>query len=457
MRADWDARACVDASYYVAFGRPGQDYEEFLSTADDILFTLREEYRRFPPGTDTRRLKALEVGCGPGRLLVPLSEHFGEIHGVDVSGGMVDLARKNLAAIPHAHVQQNCGSDLTAFADQSIDFCYSFAVFQHIPDKRVVWSYLREIRRVLKVGSLMKVQVNGLPQGLSPDQQLPPVSGWSTRAGALTSPLSLTRHTEPNTWSGVSFSPEEVAGFCIDNGLQLLAMDRFDTQYLWITARKCSKGWQPQPPSQPARIVRVTDTFTADTVVPCSGRFASASVWVLNLSEAADLNRLRVLIDGVAVAPCFIGKHTCKNPTQVNVYLPPELRSGIVPVQLLWLGEPISNTATMRVIGPGPLVPRIVSVTDAVNLMSNITIENRLIKVTVEEVNFESEDAVKEAASASIDGRPAEPLEVYCLDPLPRIFEIDVPVPQDVSAGTHRLTLQLGNRAFKPISIEIPE
>ena len=457
MRADWDTRAGIDASYYVAFGRPGQDYEEFLSTAGDILFTLREEYRRFPPGIDTRNLTALEVGCGPGRLLVPLSEDFGEIHGVDVSGGMVELARKNLAAVPNAHVQQNSGSDLTAFGDQSIDFCYSFAVFQHIPESQVVWSYLREICRVLKTGGLIKVQVNGLPQGRSPGPQRAPVSGWSVRAGALAAPLSRTRHTEPNTWSGVSFSPEEIADFCLDNGLQLLAMDRFDTQYLWITARKRAAAWQPQPPGEPARIVRVTDTFTADAVVPRSGRFASASVWVLDLSEEADLNHLRVLIDGEPVAPCFIGKHTRKNPTQVNVYLPPDLRSGIVPVQLSWQGEPISNTATMRVIGPGPLVPRVVTVTDAVNLMSNVTIENRRIKVTVEEVNLENEDEVREAATATIAGRPAGPLEVYCLDPLPRVFEIDIPVPPDVPPGPHHLTLQIAGRAFAPIPIEIPE
>ena len=111
----------------------------------------------------------------------------------------------------------------------------------------------------------------------------------------------------------------------------------------------------------------------------------------------------------------------------------------------------------MRVIGPGPLVPRVVTVTDAVNLMSNVTIENRLIKVTVEEVNFENEDEVREAAVATIGGYTAGPLEVYCLDPLPRVFEIDVPVPQDVPSGPHHLTLQLGGRAFEPIPIEIPQ
>ena len=44
-----------------------------------------------------RALRALEIGCGPGRLMKPLSRNFGEIHGVDVSDEMVRLAREREA------------------------------------------------------------------------------------------------------------------------------------------------------------------------------------------------------------------------------------------------------------------------------------------------------------------------------------------------------------------------
>ncbi|NJM28408.1 MAG: methyltransferase domain-containing protein [Pseudanabaena sp. RU_4_16] len=69
--------------------------EEFLGSAADVLYTLREELRRFPPGTDLRGMAALEIGCGPGRLMLPLSETFGRVQGVDVSGEMIALAREN--------------------------------------------------------------------------------------------------------------------------------------------------------------------------------------------------------------------------------------------------------------------------------------------------------------------------------------------------------------------------
>jgi ubiquinone/menaquinone biosynthesis C-methylase UbiE len=37
---------------------------------------------------------------------------------------------------------------MAAFADESFDFVYSYAVFQHIPSRDVVMSILREAKRV---------------------------------------------------------------------------------------------------------------------------------------------------------------------------------------------------------------------------------------------------------------------------------------------------------------------
>ena len=121
------------------------------------------ELKRFPKDANRRAWRALEIGCGPGRLMKPLSRHFGEIHGVDVSDEMIRLARERLADIPHAHVHATNGASLAQFADESFDFVYSYAVFQHIPSRDVVLEYMREIRRVLKPGGFFRGQFNGLP------------------------------------------------------------------------------------------------------------------------------------------------------------------------------------------------------------------------------------------------------------------------------------------------------
>src|SRR5947209_5050124 len=72
MRSDWNERASEDAYYYVAFGRREQDDEEFFSTAGDLVKGLTSEFKRLPG-----RGAALEIGCGPGRLMRPLSRQFG--------------------------------------------------------------------------------------------------------------------------------------------------------------------------------------------------------------------------------------------------------------------------------------------------------------------------------------------------------------------------------------------
>ena len=48
MRADWNQRALEDARYYVAFGRRGQEDEEFFASAVDVVRLLEEELKRLP-------------------------------------------------------------------------------------------------------------------------------------------------------------------------------------------------------------------------------------------------------------------------------------------------------------------------------------------------------------------------------------------------------------------------
>src|SRR4051812_20702138 len=154
MRQDWNARAREDAPYYVAMGRRGdQDDAGFFATATEVINHLEAELRRVPL-SERGNWRALEVGCGPGRLMRPMSRHFVRIDGVDVSDEMVDLARQKLQGVPNAHVHLSDGVSLAAFEDNSFDFVYSYAVFQHIPSQAVVVKYLQEIRRVLRVGGL---------------------------------------------------------------------------------------------------------------------------------------------------------------------------------------------------------------------------------------------------------------------------------------------------------------
>ena len=212
MRSDWNRRAREDAYYYVAFAHPDQSTEEFQSTAGLVVPLLEAELVRLPPG-DAASRRALEVGCGPGRLMLPMSRHFAETHGVDVSDEMIRIARELLKGVPNAQAHVNNGTDLAVFQDRYFDYVYSYVVFQHIPSKAVVLNYLREIHRVLKPGGVLCSQFRGSPQ----DQR-------------------------PDTWSGCSFNGDEIAGFAASHGFQLLAISGEATQYMLVTLRKADRS-----------------------------------------------------------------------------------------------------------------------------------------------------------------------------------------------------------------------
>src|SRR5260370_35971794 len=116
MRAEWNERAVEDAYYYVAFGRKGQDDSEFFASAADVIHALEAELKRLPPA-DRRSRRALETGCGPGRLMRPLSWNFGEIHGIGVSEEMIRLATRTLEEVPTAFPRSTAATYLYCYAD----------------------------------------------------------------------------------------------------------------------------------------------------------------------------------------------------------------------------------------------------------------------------------------------------------------------------------------------------
>jgi ubiquinone/menaquinone biosynthesis C-methylase UbiE len=428
MRADWNQRARDDAHFYVAFGGRDQTEEEFLATSADVLRSIEGQLKRLPAKANRRAWRALEIGCGPGRLVKPLSRHFGEIHGVDVSDEMIRLARQRLADIPHAHFHTTDGASLPQFADASFDFIYSYAVFQHIPSRDVVFEYMREIRRLLKPGGVFHGQFNGVaPAG------------------------------DADTWSGVSFSSDDIHAFTRENDLQLLNLEGEHTQYLWttwlkpaLTARQfASAGTNDRMPV----IRRITNAYTGDSLIPQRGRHAAVSLWINDLPPSHDLNQLEILVDSVSGTPVYISPADPQGLQQVNAWLPDGVRTGLVPVELRVAtpegGQPLCPLAFARIVPAGPLVPRIVSITDGVDLVLKNATSSGVVKVQIEEVM--SPDSVR----ATIDNQPVAHLDIFRTDPRPPRHNLDVELPRGLPPGPHALHIHVGPRRVLPAIIEV--
>jgi len=421
MRQDWNERAREDPHYYVAFGRQQQDDEEFFATAADVVRGLRGEAKhlRAPGRPFPSQLKALEIGCGP------LSADFAQIHGVDVSDRMIRLAGEKLRGISNAHVYHNPQSDLSLFPDEAFDFVYSYAVFQHIPSREIVLRYLTEARRVLKPGGILRCHINGLPEAFP------------------------SRHC--NTWEGVRIPAEDVAGFALRHDFQLYAMEHAATQYLWTTWRKRCDGWRAAlhpAPSPTTRIRIISNALTADPLVPASGPRAFAALRIENLPPDCDLLNLEVRIDGRASALSYLGPPEWDGVVQLIAAIPAETRTGLIPVEVFWLGQPIAE-AWMRIVPPGPVVPRLCAVRDGANLLSGTRIISRTIKIVMEEVGH------PEQLQAAIDNVPVQRFEFCCTDPLQQHYDFDVALPAAVLPGPHQVGLKLGWRSFGPVSIDV--
>jgi cyclopropane fatty-acyl-phospholipid synthase-like methyltransferase len=425
MRDDWNARAREDAGYYVAFGRRDQDDAEFYSTATEMVTSLESELRRVPLA-ERGGWRALEIGCGPGRLMRPMSRHFVEIDGVDVSDEMIAIARQRLSDIPNAHPHHTDGASLSLFPEETFEFVYSYAVFQHIPSREVVLQYLRETHRVMRTGGLARLQFNGLPQG----------------AG-----LSY------DTWSGARFSSSELMEFARSNDFQVLAMEGVGTQYMWTSWKKRPRGWsdgqESREPKDELRIRRITNAGSSEPVAPSRGRWASISIWVENLPPDAGLQHLRVTVGDSFGTITYIGPPDNIGLQQINVILPQLEGTGLLPVEVQWCGQRISPPAVLRVIPPGPSVPRVASVSDGVNLVAGKRIETRMIKVVLEEISHSDE------LEASVDGHRVCDLEFFCTDPRPQKFELNIRLPDEIGIGPHHLELRMGRRKLAPIAIDV--
>jgi SAM-dependent methyltransferase len=208
MREDWDARARENARYYVQTAQTDWTDEAFFQSGEQ---TVREEILtdmiNICQERDPKQMKVLEIGCGAGRVTRALSQLFGEVYAVDVSGEMIEQATRALQGHPNAHVYQNNGTDLKVLPDLSYDFAFSSIVFQHIPSRAVIENYVSEVSRLLRPGALFKFQVQG----------------------------DTTLQTDPNdTWLGVPYSDAEACAMAERCGFEPRYRHGAGEQYFWL-------------------------------------------------------------------------------------------------------------------------------------------------------------------------------------------------------------------------------
>lgn len=114
-------------------------------------------------GVDVPRGRALDFGCGVGRLTQALAEHFDAAVGVDIARSMARRARDFNRHGERVSYVVNTRPDLALFGDDTFDFVYSNKVLQHIPPLAVE-AYVEEFFRVLRPGGVALFQMRNGPR-----------------------------------------------------------------------------------------------------------------------------------------------------------------------------------------------------------------------------------------------------------------------------------------------------
>jgi len=108
--------------------------EFFRSGYEHVDRVLRTIRKCIDPTYSVKR--ALDFGCGVGRLVIPLSEIAESVTGVDVSEAMLNEARRNCEARSIGNVDLVRADDDLSLVTGTFDLVHSVLVFQHIPVRR---------------------------------------------------------------------------------------------------------------------------------------------------------------------------------------------------------------------------------------------------------------------------------------------------------------------------------
>jgi SAM-dependent methyltransferase len=168
---DWEDLGDLDPCWAILaypdrrFGR--WDLDEFFRSGEVEIGRLTADMQRL--GYPAKRERALDFGCGVGRLTRALAPHFRHCYGVDVSAPMIAAAKKLNAAFPNCEFVLNSNPNLRMFPHGHFDLIYSVLVLQHLPTRAAIATYVADFARVLAPGGLLVCQI---PSRIPPRRRL---------------------------------------------------------------------------------------------------------------------------------------------------------------------------------------------------------------------------------------------------------------------------------------------
>lgn len=204
LRQGWDSAAREDAFFNI-LTHPGKqngewDPEDFFGRGVTEINEVLDRLSGLGVGQNKHR--ALDFGCGVGRLTQALGDRYRIAFGVDVSEEMVVQAREwaNDRGRDNCRYHHNPEPDLSLYKPGVFDLVYSMITLQHMPNE-LQRAYIEEFLRIIKPDGLAVFQVPAGPDYHHPNDWLSmygadryDVTDWVTDAGGKVVDIYSTGH-----------------------------------------------------------------------------------------------------------------------------------------------------------------------------------------------------------------------------------------------------------------------
>jgi 2-polyprenyl-3-methyl-5-hydroxy-6-metoxy-1,4-benzoquinol methylase len=128
----WKILGETDPYFAVLTDPQFRERERFFRSGEEDIDRMFADIRGMVhPHFSPRR--ALDFGCGVGRLVLPLARRVERVVGVDVAPAMLAEANQNALAQGLTNIQLVCSSERGCRIEGEFDLISSLMVFQHIP------------------------------------------------------------------------------------------------------------------------------------------------------------------------------------------------------------------------------------------------------------------------------------------------------------------------------------
>jgi len=168
----WESFAQQDAEFHIC---TNLDRDEFFASGERTIDSILQKHGDSLSDCGS----ALEIGCGVGRLTIPLARVFRHVTAVDISPTMLDKLAANCSRLGLKNLD-GCAPSDDWIRESWYDFAISLLVFQHIEDYAIIQDYVVGIRKSLKPGGVALLQFDTRPRTLAyrlrnlvPDALLP--------------------------------------------------------------------------------------------------------------------------------------------------------------------------------------------------------------------------------------------------------------------------------------------